>query len=251
MNTLSKINKGGFTLPSVELINILQDPPKSIVTRKIERVEAGDITHNIRSDQDRLASYINYYARGVNPMVSTSYQNTQGGTQASLPYKVMKQGAFRPPMYSIKDRLPLSRMKYENYIGHTNPSTSLVYDSEGKEGHLNLKKYIQENGISGVIAPSVKITGGKPDDGTMSFTDLQSNTSKYINDKNLLTHLGPTFSVIVYNGANNGIEYIMNIPMKEKLKIAQQVNAGLPVSLNVVDSFTNVPIKLKDYRWKF
>jgi len=120
-------NYGKSTLPSVESwgtnMNILRDPPKSITTRRIDKVgENSFITDMIDDSSDRNCEAINVYARGVNPFVSVSYSNvgnnggqrsnslTSNVTQASLPYKIMKDGAFRPPEYSQYNLTPLSRL---------------------------------------------------------------------------------------------------------------------------------------------
>ena len=120
-------NYGKSTLPSVESwgtnMNILRDPPKSITTRRIDKVgENSFITDMIDDSSDRNCEAINVYARGVNPFVSVSYSNvgnnggqrsnslTSNVTQASLPYKIMKDGAFRPPEYSQYNLKPLSRL---------------------------------------------------------------------------------------------------------------------------------------------
>uniref|UniRef100_A0A6C0EJB3 Uncharacterized protein n=1 Tax=viral metagenome TaxID=1070528 RepID=A0A6C0EJB3_9ZZZZ len=122
------------TLPSVETwganMNILRDGPKSITTRKIDRVgQTSEITQMIQESGDRATDAIKVYARGVNPMVAVSYGNygTNGGqriggtnvtsrgqgnsgTQAFLPYRIMDGGAFRPPARGQRDLLPLSRL---------------------------------------------------------------------------------------------------------------------------------------------
>ena len=116
------------TLPSVEQwgsnTNILRDPPKSITTRRIDKVfENTDITQLVDDSGDRICDGINVYARGVNPMVSISYDNNSNNagiagnatsfsnrTQARLPYPAFEGGAFRPPIYTQRDLLPLSRL---------------------------------------------------------------------------------------------------------------------------------------------
>jgi len=116
------------TLPSVEQwgtnANILRDPPKSLFTRRIDKVGQNmDITSLVDSSGDRAAEGILVYSRGINPMVSVSYSNqsnnagisgnptaTSGQTQAYLPYSVMEGGAFRPPVRNPRDLLPLSRL---------------------------------------------------------------------------------------------------------------------------------------------
>jgi hypothetical protein len=121
------VGYGKASLPSVESWgtnnNILKDPPKSITTRRRDKVGSNSsITEDIDMSGDRVAEAILAYPRGVNPMVGVSY-NGQGnagigtgqalftlGRQAKLPYPVMKDGAFRPPLLAPVDLLPLSRM---------------------------------------------------------------------------------------------------------------------------------------------
>ena len=88
------------TLPSVESwgtnMNIVKDPPKSIFTRRINKVGSDNkLMNTIRAGSNRFSENIQIYARGVNPSVSVSYNNT-GMTnginampqrQASLVYK--------------------------------------------------------------------------------------------------------------------------------------------------------------------
>jgi hypothetical protein len=126
------------TLPSVEgfngTINILRDPPKSIFTKRNDKVgQTMGIISDIDDSGDRMNEAIKVYARGVNPMVSVSYDNNsnnagsftragsygqgnnisqghhQGTRQAFLPYRIADKGAFRPPIRSPFDLLPLSR----------------------------------------------------------------------------------------------------------------------------------------------
>jgi hypothetical protein len=121
------INYGKITLPSVEgwstNQSILRDPPKSITTRKIDKVgETSSITEMIDDSGNRNCEAIKVYSRGINPFVSVSYSNEgnnggqrsggliQGGQgQSFLPYRIIKDGAFRPPIVRQEDLLPLSR----------------------------------------------------------------------------------------------------------------------------------------------
>jgi len=117
-------NYGKATLPSVDNwgsnMNIIKDPPKSIYTRRIDKVgQTSLITDEIDGSNDRFSQAINLYARGVNPSVSVSYGNqgnnytggmiTGGSAQPRLPYTVAKDGAFRPPIMMQENLLPLSR----------------------------------------------------------------------------------------------------------------------------------------------
>lgn len=135
-----------MTLPSVEgwgtNLNILRDPPKSITTRRVDKVgETSRITEWIGDDGgDRICEVIKPYARGVNPFVSVSYSNygTNGGQmrqangsssskstikggQAYLPYRIARDGAFRPPILGPRDLLPLSRLPRVWTQATTNP----------------------------------------------------------------------------------------------------------------------------------
>ena len=132
-------NHGKVTLPSVQMwgtnMNILKDPPKSITTRRIDKVgQTMAINNMIDEGANRACEYINLYPRGINPSVSVSYSNyTNNGGQniinpgynvsssstfsnrihtnnASLPYKIMRQGAFRPPVQRQENLFPLSRL---------------------------------------------------------------------------------------------------------------------------------------------
>jgi hypothetical protein len=129
---------GKVTLPSVDSwgtnMNIAKDPPRSITTRRIDKVgETSDITEMIDDSSNRACEAINYYARGVNPMVSVSYNNygnnggqaqalgQDGGRQAKLPYRIMDGGAFRPPVRGQEQLLPLSRLPRVWFSSFTQP----------------------------------------------------------------------------------------------------------------------------------
>ena len=115
-------NYGKVTLPCVESwnmnTNITRDPPRSIMTRrKIDKVgDTSAFAATLAASDDRFCEAINYYARGVNPMVSVSYgegqsqMNTSANGAAFLPYRVVRDGAFRPPIWRQEDLLPLSRL---------------------------------------------------------------------------------------------------------------------------------------------
>jgi len=145
--------KGHLILPAVESwgtnMNILKDPPKSIHTRRIDKaLDSNIINELIDGSGDRVNEMIKVYARGVNPMVSVSYNNVgnNGGqnipngnnivngslqntrvTQNSAPltYKILDEGAFRPPIRSQYDLLPLSRLP-RTHIEDTMTSKSFI-----------------------------------------------------------------------------------------------------------------------------
>lgn len=141
LRTSSKV-----TLPSVEMwgtdMNILKDPYKSVHTRRIDKV--GD-TQSILLAQDesgdRICEMINVYARGVNPMVSVSYDNYSNNAgkgvlsntaAVSLPYKVEN---VRPPIFRQEDLLPLSRLPRNWFYSYTNPAfPDLVQAEQCQDG---------------------------------------------------------------------------------------------------------------------
>ena len=128
------INYGKATLPSVETwgtdMNILRDPPRSITTRKTNKVgQTSDIVEMIDEAHDRASENILQFPRGINPSTSVSSKNygtnggqshmpsgnpnslnAAGGKQAYGPYVIMKDGAFRPPLYRQENLTPLSRL---------------------------------------------------------------------------------------------------------------------------------------------
>jgi hypothetical protein len=139
-------NYGRVTLPSVEgwgtNMNILRDPPKSIMTRRIDKVgDTSAITQMIDESGDRVCEAIQVFERGVNPCVGVSYNNYGNnggggqsgqltglsqpiagtGRQAKLPYRIMRDGAFRPPVRTQEDLLPLSRLPRAWTSAYTQP----------------------------------------------------------------------------------------------------------------------------------
>ena len=151
-------NYGKVGTPSVDSwgtnMNIIKDPPRSIHTRRKDRVGSTTlINQQIDEGNDRQWEAINVYARGVNPFVSVEYSNngsnigrgnnnnivTGGPVQAKLPNRIMKDGAFRPPTLLPQDLLPLSRMRRPNTA--INPRVSDV--------NYNLKPYTSEHKVNG------------------------------------------------------------------------------------------------------
>jgi hypothetical protein len=124
------------TLPSVEgfngTFNITRDPPKGIYTRYNPKVGVNNnLLDAVGGSGDRVCDTIQKYARGINPAVAVDYSNygTNGGavryrygsTTANAPasftqnapkyaYRILQDGAFRPPVLAPTDLLPLSRM---------------------------------------------------------------------------------------------------------------------------------------------
>jgi hypothetical protein len=208
------------TLPSVESwgtnMNIVKDPNKGIFTRRKDKV--GDTQEILLAQDesgDRIAECINVYARGVNPMVSVSYDNYSnnggGGSRSyfgkqavSLPYK---PDVFIPPIQRQEDLLPLSRLPRNWFYAFTNPELPDVVQKmscpeekssiESKKLNLNInsnKQYIKElPQVASTNQPQVHENIMKiQTDGTMSsnhegnFHDkIEKNNSKINTNKKI------------------------------------------------------------------
>jgi hypothetical protein len=120
----------GFVLISPEATHILREPPKSIHTRKKERIDESDVQYMIRSDDSRISENVLYVPRGSNPMADVNYNNYGGGSRTTTFANVQAQnplrlsGVFRPPLQRQEDLLPLSRMKRPESSVTTNPGLS-------------------------------------------------------------------------------------------------------------------------------
>lgn len=161
------------TLPSVESwgtnMNILRNPVTSIQTRRIDKVGQ---TQNILLEQDdsgdRIAECIQVYARGVNPMVTVSYDNASNNAgalksniagigQSSLPYKVQN---VRPPVGRQEDLLPLSRLNRVWNHAVTNPE--FPFYKSARECNTASKSLIQEQDMIRGNIPQHAINNALP-----------------------------------------------------------------------------------------
>jgi len=166
------VNHGKISLPSVESwgtnMNILRDPPKSIHTRRVEKVgETNSIAQMIDDSGGRVNEAIQVYARGVNPFVSVSYNNdgnnggqqsggiTVGGVQsAKLPYKIMRDGAFRPPILLQEDLVPLSRIPRGRTSAISNAGFTDFSRKLREVGDAKDTKEVKTTKINGTIRPT-------------------------------------------------------------------------------------------------
>jgi hypothetical protein len=286
-DVLSKINRAHFTLPGWEQENILRDPPRSIHTRKNERIEAGDVNYLIRENQDRVSDSISYYAKGVNPMVSVSYGNygankgshisSAHSTQASLPYKIARNGAFRPPMYKIWQRLPLSRMQRDDTSVQPRPGSTLTaWSRTNTESRIDkdpIRAAIHpiinypfqptnmfeasDNAVKifnspRIIRPSVSVASGLGSTlPTVTVTDTtkpKTMITREIQDRPITSYMSPVFQVAVMDETSRSLT-MLKLPEKEKLRIMSHINANKSIQLPSHVTGTGQPIKLKDYRW--
>ena len=141
MITFPKKERGGVGLGNHEGVHIFRDPPKSIHTRKKERINEGDVTYMTRENQDRVSDTIMQFARGVNPMVSVSYNSHGAGgarlssftnqPQAHNAYKIDKK--FIPPIFRQEDLLPLSRQRRDLTTAQSKASSPYLYSSNNNE----------------------------------------------------------------------------------------------------------------------
>lgn len=153
------VTKSKVTLPSVDSWgtnnNIMREPPKSIHTRRKDKVGSDIELLEMQDDNDRDAEAITRYARGVNPFVSVNYQNNGGGQQASLPYKINKDDSFQVPVVAPQDLLPLSRLPHptvENVM-----SKAYLQDYSKIDDNTRNKdtvRVILQDTISGYVAPT-------------------------------------------------------------------------------------------------
>jgi hypothetical protein len=230
--TNSAIKGSKVTLPSVEggfgTLNILRDPPKSIHTTYKPKVsDTSKITEMIDASGDRVCESIKKFARGVNPMVSVSYSNygTNGGQmrdimgsssnrglsigQAYLPHRVVREGAFRPPIIPPEQLLPLSRMPRLPTSAYTNAGSDITLDFKTQaQCATNLKALREE--LLQTVAPSRTIFNyEKPVSNPSELKSTIQNTPMYIQadtnkSKNTVYQLSKNYSI------DSGIKDLLN-----------------------------------------
>jgi len=189
------VNYGASTLLSVESwgtnMNILRDPSKSIHTRRKDKVgDTSSITEMIDESGDRAAEAILVYPRGVNPMVGVSYSNygnnggsgqagsltglsqsfttlTTGNTQSFLPYRTAVGGAFRPPVRSQTELMPLSRQPRIWTSQMTTPGFADYSKKLRDCGTAENTREVQEDTIKTFIRPTFTQNIAKPIDEPM------------------------------------------------------------------------------------
>jgi len=168
-------NRGKVTLPSVEGygdLNILKDPPKSIHTRRIDKVgDTSEITSMRDDSGDRSCEAISVYARGVNPSVSVSYSSEGnnggnrssgidgGGCQTSQPYyshTVARDGAFRPPAWRSEDLYPRSRLPRLFTEANTNKQDIDYARGRMQCGEAKDYRQVKTETLRGEIRPTVR-----------------------------------------------------------------------------------------------
>jgi len=264
-HTMSYMKKPSWervTLPTVESVHIMKDPPKSIEGRKKERVGEADVMYMWRENPDLLSDYISYYAKGNNPMVSIQYGDYSkgAGALAKNPYRAPMGGnQYRMPLMRLEDRQPLSRLKH----GDTTIRPSI--SAPGQPIQL-AAKHIDKQTIKASIFPSAVFNVGKsdhawtgnqildpihytidPKPASMDRLTLynQNVPDNAIKDKPLSAYLTPIFNVAYRSDPTADVK-ALELPIKEKINIAMAADARAPIHLHLQG---DQPIKLKDYTW--
>lgn len=267
------------TLPSVEAgvgsLNVLRDPPKAIYTHYKPKVgDTNKITQWIDGAGDRSCEVIKQYARGVNPMVSVSYSNygTNGGQsrfvgsgltsgrtdnittlrgsgQSYLPYRIARDGAFRPPARATEHNIPLSRLPRVNTSAQTNVGSNLTaVDVDALRCNTDLRA-VRQQLINVCSVPTRKFnieTPQQPSFDVNAMIDKKSNLAR-----NVTANISDTKHQLGFNakperGIKKNKPYV-SIPTKayKNLQaaplIAQQGNQPLPIQDRVNGSYsTNI-----------
>jgi hypothetical protein len=273
-----------YTLPSYETTHIMRAPPSSKYTRKHEPVDVSNTLWMIRNDDSRINEGISYIPRGSNPMVDVSYSNYGGNgavpttmpvISAKNPYKVLKDGAFRPPVFTMEDLLPLSRMKYDNTSAITNPGvpggfvSPELMDNVDKDPikHAVAKRKINafnvapnasywielpkevsstvplmRESINIPVSSSLYIQGLEGCDGIQTLPPLGTIHE----DKQNILNVSSNVSIVVYDSSSQQYQEIQG-STKDKMNLAVSASLNKPIDLTREDG---TPIKVKEYRWK-
>jgi hypothetical protein len=168
----SLTNSGKVTLPSVDSwgtnMNIIRDPPKSIMTRRRDKVGENNDMLQMVDNSDRSNEAILRFSRGVNPSVSVSYSNNGGSLQnfgnqqARLPYSINKDGDFHPPVHAPQDLLPLSRMPRNITSAVSNPTMPHFGKELPNSRNVNATSSVKMEIISSQVKPTKRYYIQKP-----------------------------------------------------------------------------------------
>ena len=107
--------------------HIPKETNRAIFTRQRDPIfENSRITQAVAQSAGRSADNILIFPRGINPMVSMQFTNADG-RPAKLPHTILRDGAFRPPIRTVEQTTPLSRLPIGPYFLTTN-ATKLPLD---------------------------------------------------------------------------------------------------------------------------
>ena len=279
--------RGGVSPVGYEVPHIYKDPPKAIFTRKYEPVNVADVmymvqTDNPRGDPTRINDNLQYFARGVNPMVEIDYGGHGAASQNQSIHQNQAGSQFkvevvRPPEYPVETLVALSRPRiHQNYSATTNKSNMNAINGGDSYDKNKVRNMTRPDVISGVVksnptlsqmlefGPIVdqysvknKIVADKESGVLYTTPSMQyiGNGEEALRPRNvdqnkikdtLLKELNTNFSTIsIYDPkTNNKIDVAANI--KDKNYIAIAAAAGKPITLNTTNG---EKIKLKDYTY--
>jgi hypothetical protein len=224
-------NKSKVTLPSVEAWgtnnNILRDPPKSIMTRRIDKVnQDGAINDMMYDSGDRFAEAINVYARGVNPMVSVSYGNANGAP-VKQPYRIIRDNAFRPPILTQEQMLPLSRQPRNNTKVITNKAFT-DYSQRVTCPAPDSGRYFKEQPINPIVIPNKYMKISVPTEERFS--------QNHFKEQPLKSTIIPNKSLKISTPIKEG--FITGHFRDETLKATVIANKSMNISSEAKDGFT-------------
>ena len=216
-------NKGKVTLPSVESWgtnnNILKDPPKSIMTRRIDKVnQDGSLNEMMYDSGDRWAENLNVYARGVNPMVSVQYTNANGAP-VKQPYRIMDGGAFRPPELRQEQLLPLSRLPRNV----TEVETNKEFIDYTQRVTCPLTQRGFKDTVKGIIAPTKYVKIAMP--------VKEHFTINYVNENPIIANA--TTNVVTKGNTQLENHIPLRQTLKDPLQYAHSTNLTLPNSTSM------------------
>ena len=283
-------NKSKGALPSVESWgtnnNILRDPPKSITTRRIDKVNAdGSLNEMMYHSGDRFAENINVYARGVNPSVSVEFGNVGSftansgkglgafgnGAPGKLPYRILTDGAFRPPILRMEQLMPLSRqprlvtqcftnqqfVDYSKTVQCSNPSrqvhdtiihpsarpTRTIKFQEPVREHFELK-YVIENPLRSNVLTNRSAKANLDTQNQEPIRQAQKDVSHYALSSGVKGNA--QFQNYIHSDmelAKNVPNYSLNAGVKGNAQFQNYIHSEMELDKNVPNYSTNAGVK--------
>lgn len=170
-----------FTLPEVVIPHIAKDPPKSVYTRRKEKVSEADVTYAIRTNDDRICEEIKQYGRGINHGVNLSFTNAtqfKRGVEdhrtsaVKLPHHTVPGGTQFRPTIRLEDNFSLSRtpFRWEPWKTCTRRSTPQIAKAPETRPDYKLRETITMYPIN--AAPSTYPCGTVDQIDTLNYAGV-------------------------------------------------------------------------------
>lgn len=238
------------TLPSVEMwgtdMNILKEPHKSITTRRIDKVGSNlELLNMIEDAPDRIVDNILVYGRGLN--IFKTYGDKSNRPKET--YRLQTDGAFRPPIITPQQVMPLSRQPraltqvkinpgYIKYLNQTQCAPPRCVKKETFKASVKPNKRVKMNTtlkepytVKYVIQNPIKrhnTTSGRA--GKDVTTHKNENAYSYI-DQNYKTHsvgtqLGSDGTVQHQHQNLDTRRYLQNTLHADRMTNASRPNGG-------------------------